>query len=66
MELTQDLIIYLLGLAVVWGSVLQRLKALEKKQDVHNGIIERTFKLEERAKSNTHRLDSLEERIEKK
>lgn len=38
---TGDLVVYLLGLAVVWGSLLQRMNVLEKKMDKHNNLVER-------------------------
>ena len=31
-----------------------RIEQLEKKQDVHNQVIERTFRLEENVKENSH------------
>lgn len=37
-----------------------RLKKLEDKVQAHNNLIERMYKVEERAKSNTHRIDALE------
>lgn len=37
-----------------------RIGALEKKVEKHNNAIERLYRVEERAKSNTHRLDALE------
>ncbi|MEG2939572.1 MAG: hypothetical protein RR829_05025 [Oscillospiraceae bacterium] len=37
-----------------------RIERLEEKVGKHNNMIERLYKLEERAKSNTHRLDELE------
>lgn len=64
MELTQDLVIYLLGLAAMAGTILARLSSLEKKVDKHNGLVERMYKVEERAKSNTHRLDRMEGKID--
>lgn len=36
-----DVVVYLLGLAVVWGSLLWRVGALEKKVDKHNSVVER-------------------------
>jgi len=64
MELTQDLVIYLLGLAAMAGTILARLSSLEKKVDKHNGLVERMYKVEEREKSNTHRLDRIEGKID--
>lgn len=49
-----DLVVYLLGLAAVWGSLLQRVNALEKKMDKHNNLVERMVAVETR-------LDKVEE-----
>lgn len=43
-----DLVVYLLGLAAVWGSLLQRVNALEKKMDKHNNLVERMVAVETR------------------
>lgn len=40
-----------------------RLKKLEDKVQAHNNLIERMYKVEERAKTNTHRIDTLETQI---
>ena len=40
-----------------------RIASLEEKVDRHNHIIERTYRVEERSKSNTHRIDELEGRL---
>ena len=40
-ELSSDIIIYLLGLASMWGSLQARLIALEKKVELHNNAVER-------------------------
>ncbi|HBS60935.1 MAG TPA: hypothetical protein DEA44_16935 [Firmicutes bacterium] len=37
-----------------------RLCELEKKVDKHNNLVERMVVVEQRSKSNTHRLDQLE------
>ena len=37
-----------------------RLKKLEEKVDKHNHLVERMCKVEDRAMSNTHRIDNLE------
>lgn len=37
-----------------------RLKELERKVEKHNNLVERMQAVEDRAKSNTHRLDFLE------
>lgn len=49
-----DLVVYLLGLAAVWGSLLQRVNALEKKMDKHNNLVERMVAVETR-------LDNMED-----
>lgn len=38
-----------------------RLKQLEEKVRLHNNLVERMAQVESRAKSNTHRLDRLEQ-----
>lgn len=38
-----------------------RLRQLEEKVRLHNNLVERMAQVESRAKSNTHRLDRLEE-----
>lgn len=43
-----DLVVYLLGLAAVWGSLLQRVNTLEKKMDKHNNLVERMVAVETR------------------
>lgn len=49
--------------------VAYRLEQLEKKQDVHNGVIDRVYQLEKHVALNTedikvanHRIDDLEEK----
>ena len=37
-----------------------RLKQLEEKVKLHNNLVERMTEVEQRSKSNTHRLDNLE------
>ena len=44
---TGDTVLYLLGLAVVWGSLLWRVGELEKKVDKHNNLVERMYHVEE-------------------
>lgn len=40
-----------------------RLQKLEEKVQAHNNLIERMYKVEDRAKSNSHRIDDLEQRV---
>ncbi len=65
-------VLSLLGtLAGAWGGVRQsnrlvdhRLKQLETKVDKHNHLVERMAVVEQRSKSNTHRLDELQDKID--
>lgn len=47
------------GIAAANKTVMFRLEQLEKKMDKHNNLIERMYKVEERCKSNTHRIDEI-------
>lgn len=38
-----------------------RLEQLEKKVERHNNLVERMVEVEQRSKSNTHRIDDLED-----
>lgn len=42
-----------------------RLESLEERVNKHNNMVERLYKVEDRAKSNSHRLDELEQRLER-
>ena len=44
--------------------VEHRLKQLEVKVDKHNHLVERMAVVEQRSKSNTHRLDELQDKID--
>ena len=55
-----QIIIYGVGFGAIYGTITTRLKYIEQKLDKHNNVIERTYKLEERCKSNTHRLDRID------
>lgn len=57
---TGDTVLYLLGLAVVWGSLLWRVGELEKKVDKHNNLVERMYHVEETAKRTEGRVKELE------
>ena len=41
-----------------------RIEQLERKVEKHNKLVERMVQVEDRAKSNSHRLDDLERRAE--
>lgn len=61
MEFSQDIVIYLIGLAATAGTIIARISALEKKVEKHNSVVERTFVLEEKMKFANQRIDDLEE-----
>lgn len=72
LQFSWEVVVYLLGLAAMWGSLKTRIQNLEKKQDLHNHAIERLTKAEatiqvheEKHKVANHRLDDLEKRVEK-
>ena len=60
LQFSGDVVLYLLGLAVVWGSLLWRVGELEKKVDKHNNLVERMFKVEEVTKRCEGRIKELE------
>lgn len=41
-----NMVVYLLGLASTAGAMIGKIAALEKKVDMHNQLIDRTYKLE--------------------
>jgi hypothetical protein len=68
MALDWNVIIYFLGLAVMWGSMQQEVKSLrrdierlEGKMMKHNNIVERLAVVEQSTKSAHHRIDDLEQ-----
>ena len=62
MEFSFEIVVYLLGLAATAGAILARISALERKVERHNGIVERTFRLEDWREGVETRLDHLERR----
>ncbi len=73
--MTESIVISLIsfcGMVVtVWAGIRKpasltvfRLEQLESKMDKHNRLIERMYAVEARAKSNSHRLERIEGRIE--
>lgn len=63
LRLTGDIVVYLLGLAAVWGTLLWRVAALEKKMDKHNNAVERLTAVEQNTKALQRRIDELEEAL---
>ncbi|WP_206460247.1 hypothetical protein [Anaerovorax sp. IOR16] len=59
-SLTVSLIVYGVSFGIFYGTVMTKLNALEKKQDKHNGLIERMVVVEQSTKSAHHRIDGLE------
>lgn len=53
----------LLGILAANKLVNFRLEKLEEKVAKHNNLIERMYKVEDRAASNTHRIDTIENKI---
>lgn len=53
------------------SKTLYRIEQLERKQDIHNGVIERVYQLErsldvldERQRTANHRIDDLEKKVD--
>jgi len=53
----------LLGILAANKLVNFRLEQLETKVAKHNNLIERMYKVEDRAASNSHRIDDLERKV---
>lgn len=51
--------VYIGGLAAALHYIERQLKRLEEKQDKHNNLIVRIFKLEERSESHEKKLDEI-------
>lgn len=81
MDLTSILVAVITGGMALLGTVLSnnanhsktlyRIEQLEKKQDIHNGVIERVYCLEksvelldERVKVANHRVEDLEKKVD--
>jgi len=56
-----QIVIYLVSFASMAGTVLWRIKELEKKVEKHNCLVERMVVVEQSTKSAHHRLDELKE-----
>ncbi len=55
-----QLIVYVISVAFTCGTILYRLKSLEKKVEKHNNLVERMVAVEQSCKSAHHRVDGLE------
>lgn len=58
-----QMLVYAVSFGAFYGTTVTRLKALEHKMDKHNSVMERTFRLEESAKSAHHRIDELRDEL---
>lgn len=58
-----QMIFYAISIGSLAGTVLTRLKYIEKKQDKHNNFIERLTVVEESTKSAHKRLNEIIERV---
>ena len=45
-QLWIQIIVYAVGIGVLYGNFSTKLKSLEKKMDKHNGLVEKTYKAE--------------------
>jgi hypothetical protein len=54
-----QIIMYLITAAATAGTVLWRIKELEKKVEKHNGLVERMVVVEQSTKSAHHRIDEI-------
>ena len=68
MELSQEfwlqIVIYLVSFAFSGGVVWTKLKYIEQKQDNHNKLIERMYKVEEKTRANQNKIENIKENIE--
>jgi hypothetical protein len=58
-EFWVQMIVYALSMGSFAGTILTRIRFLEKKMDKHNGLLERMVAVEQSAKSAHHRLDKI-------
>ncbi|QAT43428.1 hypothetical protein [Aminipila luticellarii] len=56
-----QMIVYAVSLGSFGGMVITKLNNLEKKQDKHNGLMERMVVVEQSVKSAHHRIDEIKE-----
>jgi len=55
-----QMVVYGISIGSLAGTILTRLKQIEKKQDKHNGLIERMVAVEQSCKSAHKRIDKIE------
>ncbi|QIB68629.1 hypothetical protein Ami103574_04530 [Aminipila butyrica] len=56
-----SLVSYGVTFGAFYGTVMTKLNVLEKKQDIHNGLMERMVVVEQSTKSAHHRIDEFKE-----
>ena len=61
--INSDTVIYLLGLASMWGSLQARLKALEKKVELHNNAVERLTVVERQVAVQAEKISETQHRL---
>ena len=59
-EFWVQMVVYGISIGSLAGTILARLKQIEKKQDKHNGLIERMVAVEQSCKSAHKRIDKIE------
>ena len=55
-----QMVVYGISIGSLAGTILTRLKQIEKKQDKHNGLVERMVAVEQSCKSAHKRIDKIE------
>jgi len=63
MQFEWDVVVYILGLATMWGSITQQVRTLEKKVEKHNNLVERIYKMETTVQDQGRDIDRCFEKI---
>ena len=63
LELSTEFWIQIMMFVFAAGTVWQKLKHIEKKQDKHNKLIERMYNAEKNINTAHNRIDNLEEKV---
>ena len=59
-------IAYLVSAGATIGTIMWRIKALEKKVDKHNGLVERMVVVEQNIKASWHCIDDIKKILQEK
>ena len=59
-------IAYLVSAGATIGTIMWRIKALEKKVDKHNGLVERMVVVEQNIKASWHCIDDIKKNLQGK